>query len=650
MTAVLRRNSRLLALSIPLICIALAGLLAPLIAPYAPNQTDLTITLQAPSAEHWLGTDQLGRDQFSRIIWAARTSMTVTAAVVTIAFTVGVVLGSLGAYAGGLVDRFVTWSIEFAMSVPTTLLALTILGIWGGGIENLILALSIFAWASYARIARGAVMGYRNSAAASALVGLGAHPIRILLRHVVPAAARPSLVFASTDIGSMVMATASLSFLGLGIAPPTPEWGQMLVESRPFLATAWWLCIPPGVAITAVALSSNLIGEHLGIAPELRRWRIRRSSRKKQVAETQPSVEIQQRTDTAQVDATNTLRIADLHVKFDTPYGIVAAVHGINYQIRSGEVLALVGESGSGKTVSTMGPLGLAGGNAHLTGNATYNAVQLVGAKEETLREVRGGGVAVVFQDPYAALNPLRTIGSVVTEALRPPAKGNEARERVVELLDAVGLPNPETMVNRYPHELSGGMCQRVLIATALASNPTMLIADEPTSSLDVTLQAEVLALLGDLVRSRGLAMILISHDLAVVADFADRVMVLVGGKVVEEGPVEQVINNPVHPCTRSLLASVPVIGRPTGTRFFTLPEPKSDEQLPEKAGHDWCTFANRCPYRVEQCLNQSIPLELVDPAAEASGEPSYDHRVACLLAHSADLATDPASQLEAVQ
>lgn len=570
-----RGRRRTVLLALPLLVFVAVALLAGALAPADPTSTDLSAALRPPDAAHWLGTDQLGRDQLSRVVWAARTSMTVTAAVLAVALGVGLLLGTAGALLGGAVDRVVTWAVELALSVPALLLALTVLGVRGPGTGSLVLALSLLAWAPYARVARGAALAYRAGPAHDALTGLGAHPARVLTVHALPAAARPAMVLASTDVGAVVLSTATLSFLGLGIAPPTPEWGQMLVESRPYLATAWWLWLPPGLALTAVALSGNLLGEHLGLPPELRRWQWRMPHLRRGrcsatevggspgAEQPEPSASRGPGRATATGPGAPVLVVRNLRVVHETAHGAVTAVDGLGYQVRPGEVLALVGESGSGKSSALLAPLGLTAPSARVTGSATVAGTELLGAPEAVLRQVRGGQVGVVFQDPAAALNPLRTVGSVVGEALRPRVRGDGARTRVVDLLRAVGLPEPERMVRCYPHELSGGMRQRVLIAAALACDPAVLLADEPTTALDVTVQAEVLALLADLRRSRGLAVVLVSHDLAVVAEVADRVLVLDRGRVVEEGPTGQVVGRPCHPLTRALVEAVPVIGRP---------------------------------------------------------------------------------------
>lgn len=548
-------SSRLLLLGLPLALITLIGLLAPWLAPHSPLTTNLAASLQPPSAEHWLGTDQLGRDQLSRLMWAARTSMLVAAAVLGISFTVGVSVGSVASYVGGATDRLISRLIELALSVPSMLLALAILGIRGNTAPNLVLALSLFGWAAYARIARGAIAEFRTSHLADALRGLGAHPLRILTRHVLPTAGRPALVFASTDVGAVVLATAALSFLGLGIAPPTPEWGQMLVESRPFLSTAWWLWLPPGLAIIAVAFSGNLVSEHLGLPPELRPWMLRR---RRPTRATHGDVAL----------PSALLQVRDLRITFATAQGPVVAVAGMDVVLHEGEVLALVGESGAGKTVSMLGPLGLLGETASVSGSVVFRGKELIGAHEPTLRQIRGAGIAVVFQDPYAALNPLRRVGSMVAEGLPRSTPASAIRLRVAELLAEVGLD--AAIIDSYPHQLSGGMRQRVLIAAALAGDPSVLIADEPTSSLDVATQTEILTLLKDLRSRHGLAVVLISHDRGAVADLADRVLAMRQGSIIADAHVTDRVRVPTAvasptPTTPARLPNSPTVLDVTG-------------------------------------------------------------------------------------
>ncbi|GAA1012254.1 dipeptide/oligopeptide/nickel ABC transporter ATP-binding protein [Acrocarpospora pleiomorpha] len=549
-----------------LVVFVLAGLLAPLIAPYDPAVSDLAAGLLPPSADHWLGTDQLGRDQLSRLLYGAQISLTVTAAVLAVSLTFGVLVGTLAGYFGGWIDRVISRVIDMAVSLPGMLVALAVIGVRGPGVFNLVIAMSLWAWSPYARIARAKVAAMRDSPHLDALRLMGAGPARVIGRHLVPPALGPCLVYASTDVGAIVLGVATLSFLGLGIPPPYAEWGQMLIEGRPFLASAWWLAYPPGIAITAVVFASNLLGERLAGGderPSILRW-VLPARRNRTVA--------------AKDD--EALRVEGLSVGY--PQRVVADV---SYEVRRGEVLAVVGESGSGKTTSVLAPFGLVDPRAIVTGSIT-----------------QGKRVGVVFQDNLAVFNPLRTIGSHVGEAVRNARRGR----RTEELLTLVGLP--ASVARRYPHELSGGQRQRVQIAIAIAGEPELLIADEPTSALDVTVQAQLLDLLARLRDELNMAMIVVSHDLAVVARLADTVAVMYAGRIVEQGPLSTVINSPAHPYTRGLLDAVPRPGAVPGTRFRTMPG-RSGAAPDDLAG---CAFAPRCVIAVPECSANRPMLELI--------------------------------------
>ncbi|GII64658.1 peptide ABC transporter permease [Sphaerisporangium krabiense] len=605
--------------ALPLIVFAIAGLLAPVLSPADPAAIDLTAGLLPPSADHLLGTDQLGRDQLSRILYGARVSLSVTAAVLAISMTVGVVTGTVAGYLGGGVDRVIARVIDMAVSLPGMLVALAVIGVRGPGVENLVVAMSLWTWAPYARIARAQVAGLRGSPHLDALRLLGAGPVRVVGRHLLPPALAPCLVYAGTDVGAIVLGVATLSFLGLGIPPPQPEWGQMLVEGRPFLASAWWLAYPPGIAITAVVFASNLLGERLAGGderPSILRL-VRPALRRPAGASVTPAA-------SADDDAV-LLRVRDLSVGY--PYGdgrrrVVAAV---SYEVRRARVLAIVGETGSGKTTSALAPFGLLDPSAVVTGSATLStgagARELMGLTPRERRRVNGRQVGVVFQDSLAVLNPLRTVGAHVDEAVRNAGRGGRraATRRVSEeLLRLAGLPDPAAIAGELPHRLSGGMRQRVQIAVALAGEPELLVADEPTSALDVTVQARVLDLLGRLRDELGMAMVVVSHDLAVVSRLADDVAVMYAGRIVESGPLATVIGDPDHPYTRGLLDAVPRPGAAPGTRFRTMPGRAGTG--PDETGG--CAFAPRCPIAVAACAKDRPALE---PTASAPA-----HRSAC--------------------
>ncbi len=301
------------------------------------------------------------------------------------------------------------------------------------------------------------------------------------------------------------------------------------------------------------------------------------------------------------------LEVQDLRVGFATEDGMVSAVDGVSFSLRAGEVLAIVGESGSGKSVTAQTLMGLTrSNNARISGAVRYRDRDLTELSDDELRKVRGANIAMVFQDPMTSLNPVYRVGDQIAEMIRAhrDVSRAEARERAVELLRTVGIPNPERRVKDYPHEFSGGMRQRVMIAMALALEPDVLIADEPTTALDVTIQAQILRLIDDLNRDRDLAVILITHDLGVVAEVADRVVVMYAGHVVEDATVDEIFYNPRHPYTWGLFGSLTPLDAPQHTR---LPQiggaPPSLLALPTG-----CRFAPRCPHAFDAC-SQPPPL-----------------------------------------
>ncbi|HUC00885.1 MAG TPA: ABC transporter ATP-binding protein [Solirubrobacterales bacterium] len=296
------------------------------------------------------------------------------------------------------------------------------------------------------------------------------------------------------------------------------------------------------------------------------------------------------------------LAVRDLRVGFATEGGLVQAVDGVNFELRPGEVLAIVGESGSGKSVTAQTIIGLTrSSNARIEGSVELDGEELIDASDATMRQLRGERIGMVFQDPMTSFNPVYRIGSQIVEAIRAhrgDVGKDEARARVVELFDSVGIPNAERRVDDYPHEFSGGMRQRAMIAMALALEPEVLIADEPTTALDVTIQAQILALLGELNRKRDLATILITHDLGVVAEVADRVLVMYAGKVVEKGTLDEIFYDPQHPYTWGLLGSLTRLDRPRPKRLPQISgSPPSLLALP-----DGCAFRPRCPHEFAKC------------------------------------------------
>jgi len=323
------------------------------------------------------------------------------------------------------------------------------------------------------------------------------------------------------------------------------------------------------------------------------------------------------------------LEVRGLRVAFRTREGLVRAVNGISFSLDRGRTLGLVGESGSGKSVASLTMLGLTRSpNTDFAGEVLLDGIDVLNLPETALRDIRGRRVAMVFQDPLSSLHPMHRVGWQVVEAIRTHERVSmkAARARAVDLIRTVGIPSPESRVDAYPHELSGGMRQRVMIAMALALRPEILIADEPTSALDVTVQAQILQLLSRLQEETGMALILVSHDLGVIAEHTDEVAVMYAGRIVEHGPGDVVIGRPLHPYTCGLLGSIPHVDGPRTTRLTPIPgSPPSAVRLPEG-----CAFHPRCVLAQRSCELEVPTLELVEPG----------HRIACpVVAHDRSLA-----------
>jgi peptide/nickel transport system ATP-binding protein len=300
------------------------------------------------------------------------------------------------------------------------------------------------------------------------------------------------------------------------------------------------------------------------------------------------------------------VEIRNLSVDFESNRHFTRALHGIDLTLSRGEALGIVGESGCGKSITWMAALGLLGRNARVSGSVTLDGQEIIGADDATLSQVRGGRIAMIFQDPSSSLNPLHKIGWQLTEALRlhQGMRGEAARKEAERLIDRVGIANARQRLGEYPHEFSGGMNQRVMIAMALAGNPDLLVADEPTTALDATIQAQILDLLDDIRRERGMALVLISHDLGMVAEMTERVAVMYCGRIVEDSPTSDLFANPAHPYTRGLIAALPRIDGPR-QRLMAIP----GTVPPPSALPPGCTFSPRCMLADEDCLHCVPPM-----------------------------------------
>ncbi|CAO3377329.1 dipeptide ABC transporter ATP-binding protein [Azospirillum argentinense] len=564
--ALLRRvmRNRLAALGLVLLgLIVLAALAAPVLPLADPDAIDPARRLLPPfSAGAWLGTDTLGRDVLARLVWGTRLSLGVGVVASLLAALVGSAIGLVAGYAGGRTDGVLMRGIDVLMAFPYLLLALAIVAALGPGLLNALYAVVVANIPFFARNVRGATAGLRRREFVDAARLSGMGEARILLGEVLPNVLPVIIITASTTVGWMILETAGLSFLGLGSQPPQADLGSMLSEGRKALITAPHVAAVPGLVVFLIVMSMNLIGDGLrdALDPRLRSGIPGAPGAATRVARTAGR-------DAAAPDPGALLRVTGLRTAFETAGNLVDVVKGVSLSIAPGECLGIIGESGSGKSVTALSiarlvasPPGVVRGGA-----VRFGGDDLLDLPVGALQRLRGGRIAYVFQDPLTTLHPLMPVGAQVAEALRAhrPVPRAEADRRVVELFAAVKLPDPAGLLHAYPHELSGGQRQRVGIAMALANDPELIIADEPTTALDVTVQAEILDLLDDLRRRRGLAVVFISHDFGVIARLCDRVAVMFQGEIVEEGDTRRVLTRPRHDYTRRLLAAVPVLGRP---------------------------------------------------------------------------------------
>ncbi|WP_160573576.1 dipeptide/oligopeptide/nickel ABC transporter permease/ATP-binding protein [Actinomadura physcomitrii] len=583
--------------------VVLCAVLAPLIAPSDPLKGDIRDGLLGPSAHHWLGTDKLGRDVLSRVLYGARTALLSAVEAVGIAAVVGIPLGLLSGYLGGWTDRILMRIVEGVMSVPFLVLAIALISVLGPGLWKSMAVVGVVYAMTLVRLVRGEALAAREELYVDGVRVAGAGSGRIVFRHILPNITPPLIVQITLMIAGAIIAEATLSFLGLGAQAGDASWGSMLSDAQASIRESFFLALPPGFAILLTVLAFNQVGD--GIRDLFAREAKAGSMGVNPVLKAAGQGEAPP----AGVFVDDpVLSVRDLTVSFPQPgAGRVAVVQGMSLDVGRGEIVGLVGESGSGKSVTAMSLLGLVPDPGRVrAASIRLDGRDLAGLSFDELRKVRGGEIGVVFQEPIASLNPAYTVGDQVAEVLREHAglSRAQARERVVSLFGQVHIPDPAARLGDYPHQFSGGMAQRVMIAMALASGPRLLVADEPTTALDVTVQGQVLDLLLELREQTGMSILVITHDLGVVADVADRVAVMYAGQLVECGPTEEVFRRPSHPYTEGLLTSLPRNVRRAG-RLPSIP----GVVPPPSAWAEGCRFAPRCAHARPEC--SAGPIEL---------------------------------------
>jgi len=609
----LRQNPLALAGAIIVLLVVLISLSAPLLPLPDPAQTQLDARLLPPgSPGHLLGTDLLGRDILSRLVWGTQLSLAVAAAATFIAAVVGSTIGLSAGYFGGKLDGFLMRSIDMVMAFPYLLLALAIVAVLGPGLFNALIAISIVNIPFFARTVRGTTVGLARREFVDTARMSGRSEIGILLAEILPNALPVIIITCATTLGWMILETAGLSFLGLGAQPPLADLGSMLGDSRTLLLIEPVLALLPGVVVFIIVIGINLLGDGLrdALDPRLSGGPSGRPSAATRVDPKKAA--------TPTPRQGKLLSVSELCAHFETRHGTVHAVRKVSLELDPGETLGIVGESGSGKSVTALSLTRLLPSPpARITSGAlSFGNTNLLTARLPQIRAIRGNRIAYVFQDPLTTLNPLFTVGDQVSEAIRihRSLSRKDAWREAVQLLEDLEIADADSRASSFPHELSGGMRQRVGIAMALANHPDLLIADEPTTALDVTVQRTVLDILRRRIATAGTALIFISHDLSLVSELCERIAVMYAGQIVETGPTREVLARPAHPYTRRLLDCLPTIG---GGRRELRPIPGTPPQL-DAIPHG-CAFADRCDWAIPECRQQEIPLESLDHASRTS-------------------------------
>ena len=589
-----------------LLIILTLSILAPILPLKEPNITNTADRFMVPfEGGHILGTDHLGRDLLSRLLWGTQLSLAVGFAAAFIAATFGSILGAIAGFYGQKTDNIIMRFIDMLMAFPYILLALAIVAALGPGLFNALIAVALVNIPFFARNIRGVTVTLANKEFIEAARLSGMSNLRILIVEIFPNLLPMIVIAMSTTVGWMILETAGLSFLGLGSQPPQADLGSMLGEARSALITNPHTSFVPGIMIFCIVIGINLFGDGVRDALDPR---LKKGSLIRPLPQT-----IYEGGDTQPTPSTKLLSVQNLSTQFHVNQDVYHSSIDVSFEIQEGECLGLIGESGSGKSVTALSVTSLVASPPGVIkkGSVNYKNENLLALPYEKLRSIRGNKISYIFQDPLTTLHPLHTIGDQLLEALQAHDSKlsiSESISKSKDLLKSVQIPNPDNVWDVYPHQLSGGMRQRVCIAMALINNPELIIADEPTTALDVTVQAQILNILNSLRKERKLSILFISHDFGVISQLCDRVIVMYAGSIVEEGPVKNIMQQAAHPYTSELIKCVPQLGNKEHALHSIPGNPPSLNQLPEG-----CAFANRCQYKQDQCLKGSVPVSSKD-------------------------------------
>ena len=574
-----------------LVLVVLASVLAPLIAPHSP--VDIFTARQAPGGGFLFGTDDKGRDIVSRMLYGGRYSLIIGFGATLMALVCGSIIGAIAAVSRKAVSEVVMRILDIIMSIPGIALAAVFVSILGNSVPSIIFAIGFMYTPQIARIVRANIVSEYGEDYVRAVIVSGARAPWILIRHVLRNCIAPIMVFTVTLVADAIIFEASLTFIGAGIREPTATWGNILADARGgVLAGRWWQAVFPGLAIMITCLALNILSEGLtdamaakpGAPVDTENSESRRAddilasdpvrAYKEQAAPLARRLAALRTVELTRTDrhvpdysVKPILEVKDLCISFES-HGDVKVVDNVSFDVRPGQCMALVGESGCGKSITTKVIMGLTDPKETITGQVLYKGRDLLTLSRDEHRKLLGHELAMVYQDALSSLNP-----SMLISAQMKQLTSRGGTRSAEELLELVGL-DPKRTLESYPHELSGGQRQRVLIAMALTRDPSLVICDEPTTALDVTVQKQVIKLLNDLQAKLGFAMIFVSHDLALVAEVASEITVMYAGQLIEQAPTTELLTNPIHEYTRGLLGSVLSIeeGAKDGSRLHQVP------------------------------------------------------------------------------
>ncbi len=546
-----------------LVLIVLAAIFAPLLTSYNPNDASVLNVLQGPGAGHLLGTDGAGRDVWARLLYGARYTLAGALLATVVAAILGITSGLVAGYYGKWFEAASSWVTTLLMALPGIVVLLAARAVLGPSLWTVMIIFGVLLAPAFYRLVYAAVSGVRNELFVDAARVSGVSDFRIISRHILTVVRAPIIIQGSIVFGIAIAVQVGLDFLGFG-DQSIPTWGNMLNDGFTNLYRDPQLVVWPGLAIVLTTVALTLFANALRdeLEQSARPGRRRRAAAGVTAADPagpDSATVVHEAPDSpAQAPLLDVEGLAVGYLQADG--SVTRVVNDVSLDIRRGEVHGLIGESGSGKTQTAWSVLRLlpAGGEI-LHGSVRFDGEDLSRVPEAKMRDIRGRRIAYIPQEPMSNLDPSFTIGSQLTEPMRIKLglSKSEAKAKALRLLGQVGIPNPERTFASYPHELSGGMAQRVLIAGAVSCEPDLVIADEPTTALDVTIQAEILDLLRQLQQELGVTILIVTHNFGVVADLCDRVSVMQKGRIVETGPARAIFADPQHPYTRSLFDAI---------------------------------------------------------------------------------------------